>query len=123
MLAPLCTASEASFWLIKQLRKDRRDVDTDQDFVTRFTVRAVYKAFVARGYKAKTLAQAQKDNKEKAALIARKNESMAKALTITRPSPSSTPGAPATPSAEQPCQAGRYEEEWLQVLRGGGQSI
>lgn len=71
MLAPMCTAKDANFWLMEELRKERSYIDADRDCMTKHTVHAVFTAFVAKGYKAKTLTQAQRENKEKAALIAR----------------------------------------------------
>ena len=69
MLAPLCSAKEASLWLMTEMKEDRRDLHTDNDFMTKHTVHAVYTMFVNKGYKPKTLVQAQKENKEKDAMI------------------------------------------------------
>lgn len=101
LLAPLCTANAASFWLLAELRKERGKQDADQDSMTRFTVRAVYKAFLEMGYKPKTLAQAQKENKEKQMLTRRRDDAMPAATNRATSADCPTePYAPSRSSAE-----------------------
>lgn len=69
LLAELCTAKEAGHWLREELHEQRKNDDADLDAMTKFTVHKVYTKFLQRGYKPKTLAKAQQDNKAKNAAL------------------------------------------------------